>query len=98
MAAYDRCESCKGNGYFRCDECACKPCQSSGKVNCRSCDKGKAQCPSCGGNGEISKKGWILTHSEVCPECRGPGRITCSACNGSTKLGNYILDIPSCSC
>jgi len=91
MAAYDSCTDCKGYGYFGCVACACKNCQASGKVKCTHCKNGKVPCRSCDATGWISTKGWILTRSEVCPDCRRSTTVACNACKGSS-----ITNCPSC--
>jgi hypothetical protein len=91
MAAYDNCADCKGHGYFRCAECGCKSCQASGKANCAHCNKGRVPCRTCGATGWISTKHWILTNSEICPDCRRGKTVTCGVCKGSS-----IANCPSC--
>lgn len=91
MAAYDSCAECKGYGHFRCVECGCKSCQGSGRAKCSHCNNGRVPCRTCGATGWISTKGWILTKSEICPDCRRGKTVTCGACKGSSNA-----NCPSC--
>jgi hypothetical protein len=86
MAVYKRHEPCAGKGYLKCEDCKCTRCNSTGEVECSSCNRGKLGCAACHATGEISKKGLIFTRREECPRCRGIGRISCNVCKGSTQI------------
>jgi hypothetical protein len=102
MGVYESCTSCKGRGYFDCNTCHCQNCKSIGKIKCSNCQSGKVTCSNCregrlpciycNATGEITRKGWIFTHHDVCSECKGAKRILCQTCKGYGSLACSLCD------
>lgn len=89
MSVYNSCSSCSGSGGFKCAQCRCSTCNSTGRVQQR-CDvcqaTGRVTCQNCSGTGQVlKKKGWFSDTYVACYHCKGSRQQQCGSCQQGLK-------------
>ena|ERR1017187_7560186 len=89
MSVYSSCRPCSGFGGFKCAQCRCSTCNSTGKVQqqCSVCHgTSRVTCQNCSGSGQVlKKKGWFSDKYDACYRCKGSRQEQCGSCKQGYK-------------